>query len=135
MCMTTDWLAFLDARFPECNPGEPFTPATYSFARPEHEHLAFLFEFFQKVPSLKVYPSGLGRVREPNIDLTIFRALTSLHLVKIDCRGVMGIQTLRSQLRNVRLQRSTVSLSEFFATCAGDRVEARRPWSMQTTPS
>ena len=59
LCLTTDWLAFLNYRFPRCDPELPFTPAAYSGSQPDHEHLGFLFEFFQKVPNLKVsHPSA-----------------------------------------------------------------------------
>jgi hypothetical protein len=29
LCLTTDWLAFLNARFPDCSRAESFTPALY----------------------------------------------------------------------------------------------------------
>ena len=54
--LNTDWLSYLNLRFPTCNSKDDFTPAPYAFSRPEHKPLAFLFEFFQMIPRLKLIP-------------------------------------------------------------------------------
>eukprot|EP00040_Diaphanoeca_grandis_P035364 m.222201 g.222201 ORF g.222201 m.222201 type:complete len:1248 (+) comp33366_c1_seq1:150-3893(+) len=129
LVLNTDWLSYLNARFPECDRGESFTPATYNFSRTEHTPLAFLFEFFQMVPKLKL-------VQGPRYDITVgdmfdlssFRSLTSLRLVRVDVQRVYGIQRMRAQLRRIHCRRSLHSLSFLLGKCAADQAESENPW-------
>lgn len=128
--LNTDWLTYLNLRFPRCDQSADFTPAPYSFKKPEHAALSFLFEFFQKIPRLRLV-RGRNYLADPEAtyDLNALRSLTELRLTKIDTGRLLGVQYLRAQLTKLQCRRSLQSLYLFFGRCAGDQVESSRPWS------
>lgn len=132
--LNTDWLTYLNLRFPRCDQSADFTPAPYSFKKPEHTALSFLFEFFQKIPRLRLV-RGRQYLDDPEAtyDLNALRSLTELRLTKIDSERLWGVQYLRAQLTALQCRRSLQSLYLFFGRCAGDQVESSRPWSSLQT--
>ena len=121
--MNTDWLSYLNLRFPSIDTTDDFTPAPYSFSRPEHEPLAFLFEFFQMLPKLKLTAGKQYHAMPDAVyDLNPMRAITELRLDKVEADRLFGLQYLTGQLKSIKCRRSIPSLHYFFVLCARDEV-------------
>jgi len=130
LTLNTDWLGYLATRFPACDRTEAFTPATFNFNHPEHDPLAFLFEIFQIIPKLTLFPGKRYQLMMgERYDLSIFRGLTALRLVRVEVSRIAGIHRLRAQLQSVECRRAMTSLAYLFCGCASDRVEVEMPWS------
>eukprot|EP00039_Didymoeca_costata_P005001 m.77555 g.77555 ORF g.77555 m.77555 type:complete len:1273 (+) comp12631_c0_seq4:267-4085(+) len=128
--INTDWMTYLNKHFPQCDRADDFTPASFKFTRPEHEPLAFIFEFFQLIPRLKLIPGKRYYMMPDTVfDLNPFRSLQELRIIKVDAERIRGLQYLRSQIKRVQCRRSIPSLYYFFGACAGDEVTRNLPWS------
>ncbi|XP_065185605.1 uncharacterized protein LOC135816144 isoform X2 [Sycon ciliatum] len=117
LSLTPSVVRYLNGRFRQL----AATPAGGSSGSRDAADVEFLWQFLQKVPSVKI----MGNMHRPNIQrvsLHVFHNLTHLTLRKVNIGNINGLQALRSQLQSLTCERSLRSLKSALVRCGADEA-------------
>lgn len=85
--------------------------------------LMFIYDFIQKTLILKLTKFLDDDLDDDNcvIDISKFRNLTTLEIQRVSIARIVGMQQLRSQLREITAERSLTNIKDLIMFCAGDK--------------
>lgn len=85
--------------------------------------LMFIYDFIQKTLILKLTKFLDDDPLEDDnckIDINKFRSLTVLEIQRVPIKRIVGLQQLRSQLQEIKAERSLTNIKDLIMYCAGD---------------
>lgn len=85
--------------------------------------LMFVYDFIQKTFILKITKYLDDPMEDDNciIDISKFRSLTTLEIIRVPIKRIVGLQQLRSQLQEICCERSLSNVKDLIMFCAGDK--------------
>ncbi|XP_050510865.1 serine/threonine-protein kinase 11-interacting protein [Diabrotica virgifera virgifera] len=81
----------------------------------------FLLDLIKKTASLKLTPDETTEYTE--VDITKFRNIRTLEIIKLDVHIVIGLQKLRSQIVELTCSKNLKSISEVLEKCGADNSQ------------
>lgn len=111
---------------------EPAVPANvFQVVKPNNSksnvfrELNFIYDFIQKTIILKLTKflddDPLDDDNNCVIDISKFRNLTILEVQRVPIERIIGLQQLRSQLQEIKAERSLTNVKDLIVYCAGDK--------------
>lgn len=83
--------------------------------------LNFIYDFIQKTLILKLTKFLDDDEDDCQIDISKFRNLTILEIQRVPIQRILGLHRLRSQLQELKAERSLTSVKDLIMSCAGDK--------------
>lgn len=83
--------------------------------------IQFLLDLIQKTVSLKIIPDET--VEYNTVDITKFKNIKILEIIKLDIQVVVGLQKLRSQIQELICCRNLKTTSDVLEKCGGDKSQ------------
>lgn len=106
---------------------ESYAPQTFQVVKPNnssspvYRDLQFIHDFVQKTKILCVTHFHNNEMYKGQIDISKFRNLQKLEIIRVPITQIVGIQQMRSHLQEISCVRSIENVQDIISHCGGDK--------------
>ncbi|XP_031549947.1 serine/threonine-protein kinase 11-interacting protein-like [Actinia tenebrosa] len=128
LCLTTTSVVYLNRCFEQLHSGNNGqTEAGLCYSKSSSPCVAYLHDLTKKALSLKLIPGPSARF-DTLLSISHFKNVQYLEVKKVPLGYILGLQSLRKQLKGLTCMRSAFALNEIFICCGGDLSSTNVAW-------